>query len=304
MASSSQITLKQLETLYWIVQLGTFERAAARLFTTQSAISKRVQELERNSGVEIFDRRLRGAKLTARGEALLEIAKSMLDLHDQIGDLRDGDGANRRNLRIGVTELTAMTWLPRLISAIHTHYPGVKVSPKVEMSRTLFSELEQDQLDLVVIPQTFTLPDFISVPLERVDNIWMAKAGLINTRNALSIHDLARYPMLVQGHLSGSGLYLNKWLQSQGVVFPETLTCDSMTALLGLTIAGMGITYLPGECFRYMADEGKLDIIETDVELPPVPYVAMYREDRPHALIHEIAQLAHECCNFKTSYQA
>ena len=38
------ITLRQLEALYWIVQLGTFKRAAARLNTTQSAISKRIKE--------------------------------------------------------------------------------------------------------------------------------------------------------------------------------------------------------------------------------------------------------------------
>jgi DNA-binding transcriptional LysR family regulator len=39
------VTLKQLEALYWIGQLGTFERAATKLSTTQSTISKRIQEL-------------------------------------------------------------------------------------------------------------------------------------------------------------------------------------------------------------------------------------------------------------------
>jgi DNA-binding transcriptional LysR family regulator len=62
------ITLRQLEALYWIVQLGTFERAAAKLNTTQSAISKRIQELEAACHITVFDRDRRGAKLTEKGE--------------------------------------------------------------------------------------------------------------------------------------------------------------------------------------------------------------------------------------------
>lgn len=54
------ITLRQLEALYWISHLGTFERAATRLNTTQSAISKRIQELELVVGLAVFDRNQRG----------------------------------------------------------------------------------------------------------------------------------------------------------------------------------------------------------------------------------------------------
>ena len=49
------ITLKQIEAIYWIVELGSFEAAAAKLNMSQSAISKRVQELEDAFGVSIFD---------------------------------------------------------------------------------------------------------------------------------------------------------------------------------------------------------------------------------------------------------
>jgi len=40
------LTFKQLEAVYWVVKLGGFAAAAAKLHTTQSAVSKRVQELE------------------------------------------------------------------------------------------------------------------------------------------------------------------------------------------------------------------------------------------------------------------
>ncbi len=73
--------------------------------------------------------------------------------------------------------------------------------------------------------------------------------------------------------------------------------------MLGLASAGLGVTYLPRECFRPLVDEGKLVIVETDPELPPVPYMAMYRNDRPSTFVTEIAALATQLCDFTKQLQ-
>ncbi|MCV6576528.1 MAG: LysR family transcriptional regulator [Cohaesibacter sp.] len=298
---NSRITLKQMETLYWIVELGTFERAAARLCTTQSAVSKRIQELERCADIEIFNRNQRGAKLTSHGEELFEIARQMLLLHDQIFELVNGEASQPRSLRIGITELVAATWFPHLVFAIKERFPKVRIDPTVAMARDLFSSLEQDHLDLIIIPETFSLPEFVTVPISSVQNYWMAKKGFLKTNVPIRHRDLAEYTVLIQGDMSGSGVFLNKWLKNRGVVFPETLVCDSMPALLGLAVAGLGVTYLPYHFCRRLAEEGKLEVIETEVPLPPVPYVAMYREDRPHSFLQDVLQLAQSSADFESS---
>ena len=76
------ITLKQLEALYWCAKLKSFADAASRLHTSQSAISKRVSELERAVGEPLFDRSRRLPRLTARGDQLVEGAEQMLGLRD------------------------------------------------------------------------------------------------------------------------------------------------------------------------------------------------------------------------------
>src|SRR5687768_14933338 len=106
------ITIKQIEALRWIVELGTFDRAAKRLNTTQSAISKRIQELEVAVGFPIFDRPQRGAKLTDKGEQLLAMGYSILDIHERMLSLRVGGETSPRRLRLGVTELSTLTWFP------------------------------------------------------------------------------------------------------------------------------------------------------------------------------------------------
>ncbi|MCK9694761.1 LysR family transcriptional regulator [Pseudomonas syringae] len=298
------ITLRQLTALHWIERLGTFERAAEHLHTTQSAISKRVQELESTTGLQLFDRSQRGARLTAAGEELLIIAREMLSLADQITSLKDGTQVITRRLRLGVTELTALTWLPRLISRLVKDFPGLIVEPEVDMSRTLHEKLMDDLVDLIIIPDTFTAPEVTAAPLAIVENAWMAAPGLIGHSGVVDLAELAKYPVLVQGKRSGSGLFVNKWLGALGIELPKTLSSDSLTAMLGLTAAGLGVTYLPLECFRPLVDEGKLEIIKTDPKLPAVPYMAMYRNDRPSAFVTEVASRAVELCDFSRQLQS
>ncbi|PZQ45608.1 MAG: LysR family transcriptional regulator [Rhodovulum sulfidophilum] len=298
------ITLRQLEALLWVVQLGTFERAATRLNTTQSAISKRIQELETSTGLALFDRSQRGARLTEQGERLLDLAREMLALQDGIMALKSGGGQTARRLRLGVTDLTALTWLPRLVTLLRQVHPLVTIEPEVDMSRALYERLMEGSIDLVVIPEVMTDPDIAAVRLAEVANVWMARPGLISPGRTLSLAELAEHPILTQGSRSGSGLFFTKWLKSEGVVLRKTLTSDSLTAIVGLTVAGLGVAYLPRQCFRPLIDEGKLVIIPVTPELPPVPYVAMYRQDLPSAFVSSVAELARDVCDFSRQLQA
>lgn len=298
-------TLKQLETIYWIANLGTFERAALKLHTTQSAISKRIQELEVTIGTDLFDRSQRGARLTERGEYLVAVAREMLDLHDRIDAIRDGGADIVSRISFGVTELTAMTWLPRLVALLREHYPNALLEPRVDMGRNLYDQLLDNQIDLVIIPETFSSPEVTSHLLGHVRNEWMAQPGLIarpSSEATLPLSELVAYPILAQGSLSGSGLFFSKWMRSQGIVFQRQIVSDSMTALLGLTIAGLGVAYMPPECFQSLVDEGKLEVVPTDPPLPPVPYSAMYRNDRPSAISESVARLAAQSCDFSGQF--
>jgi len=298
------INLRQLLALHWIERLGTFERAAEHLNTTQSAISKRIQELEASTGLQLFDRSQRGARLTAIGEEMLVIAREMLTLAERITSLKDGTHVVTRRLRLGVTELTALTWLPRLIAKLVEDFPGLTVEAEVDMSRNLHEKLVDDLVDMIIIPDTFTAPEITAVPLGMVENAWMAAPGVVEHSGVVGLAELAKYPLLVQGKKSGSGLFVNKWLGTMGIELPKMLSSDSLTAMLGLTAAGLGVTYLPLECFRPLVDEGKLTIIHTDPPLPPVPYMAMYRNDRPSAFVSEVAMRAVEQCDFSRQLQS
>ena len=82
-------------------------------------------------------------------------------------------------LRLGVTELTAMTWLPDFIEKIRQIYPRVHIEPTVEVSRVLFENIINDQLDIIIAPDMYDDVRLKALPLKSVENVWMCSPKLI-----------------------------------------------------------------------------------------------------------------------------
>ena len=99
------MNIKQLETFVWIVRLGSFAAAADRLYTTQSAVSMRIRELEQDIGIGLFDRTHHKARLTAKGKELLGYAEQLITLESEIRH-RIGDPKTLAGVaRVGVAEI-------------------------------------------------------------------------------------------------------------------------------------------------------------------------------------------------------
>jgi DNA-binding transcriptional LysR family regulator len=295
------LTFKQMEALYWIVQLGSFEAAATRLNTTQSAVSKRIQELERAFDLSVFDRVHRSARLTAKGEALFGYAKELLERRDQIVEQIISKESLVRQIRIGVTELTALTWLPRLITAIQAEYPKVIVEAEVDLNSVLRERLAADTIDIIVVPQIHSTEPFATTRVGEVDNAWMCAHALAPVKAVIPLADIAQFPLILQGGLSGTGFIYTRFLQEHGVSMQRILASNSLIAQIGLTLSGLGVSYLPKSCLSHMVTRGALRIVQTQPALPPVPYVALHRADQPHSLNADIARLAAQCCDFSSN---
>ncbi|WP_058545166.1 LysR family transcriptional regulator [Pseudomonas fluorescens] len=294
------ITFKQLEAIYWIVELGSFESASTKLNMSQSAISKRIQEMEEAFDTPIFDRTKRSARLTEKGTELFEYAAEMLRQRDYLLERISSKQVLVRRFRLGVTELTALTWLPALIESIRDAYPMVALEPSVELSSELFKKLEADQLDLIIIPDVFSDARFVSTPLKTVENAWMSAPHLFDRPCPVDLQELASFTVLTQGGSSGTGLIYDRWFAQHNVRFNRAITSNYLVAQVGLTLSGLGISYLPKECLAPLLEQGLLRVIETRPGLPQVRYAALHRADRLLGLSVEVARLAAQTCDFGT----
>lgn len=298
------MTFKQLEALYWIGELGSFALAAQKLHTSQSAVSKRVQELETVFDTALFDRTLRSARLTDKGEEMFMLAKNLLDQRNAAIEQFSRVDVIERRVRIGVTELTAMTWLPRWVELIQVHYPKVTLEPDVDSSVNLREKVLTDELDLIIVPDAFSDTRIPTKAIGRVESAWMCKPGLVEVGKPMRLHELARHQLLLQGAKSGTGLLYDSWMKDLGVQPSRPIVIHNLVALIGLTISGLGVSYLPRDAVSQMLKDGSLVEIDVTPALPPVTYVAMYKGEHRSSLLASVIMLAQESCDFTRMFQA
>ncbi|CDX30539.1 putative DNA-binding transcriptional dual regulator [Mesorhizobium plurifarium] len=126
MVRSPRISLQQLRALLAVYDEGGFRRAAERLNTSQSAVSRTIQTLEAELGVPVFDRSARGVKPNSVGKNLLQYARTIVGGLDEISikalsAIRGEVG----QLKIGYNEISIRTFLPKVLAKFHRQYPNV-----------------------------------------------------------------------------------------------------------------------------------------------------------------------------------
>ncbi len=291
-------TLKQMEALYWVATLGSFEAAASYLNVTQSTISKRIGELESRFSVPLFDRSARQSVLTSKGSDIREIAEQMLRLNDRLVLTARASVAPPLRFRLGVTDLVALSWLPELLATIIDRYPDISLEPEIDLTAGLMERLTDRKIDFVICPRITQHPQFINMRLGEIELVWMASPKLRGDDQVLTNDELLRFPLLIQSTGSILRPILHDVIDNPKLPFAKTISCNNMAALAELAAFGLGITILPKAFFSKYVSDGRLRIVKTAIDLPKLEYFITYRNDYNGAFFEEIAELCRALCDF------
>jgi DNA-binding transcriptional LysR family regulator len=99
------VEIRQLHYFAAVAEELSFARAAQRLHIVQPAVSQQVRRLERELGVQLFDRTSRRVRLTAAGERLLPEVRSVLTAVDRTRQVAAEVAADSTGiLRLGTSQ--------------------------------------------------------------------------------------------------------------------------------------------------------------------------------------------------------
>lgn len=149
-------TLAQLRYLVAVADCRSITGAAASVFVAQSALSRAVQAMERDLGVELLARRGRGVDLTPEGTRVVRLARTVLDAVEAIDDVGAPHAQNTRaTLHVVATPTLALDLAVDLVPAFTERSPGIDVRLHQHDSReVLVQELIDGiaELGLVDLP--------------------------------------------------------------------------------------------------------------------------------------------------------
>jgi DNA-binding transcriptional LysR family regulator len=146
-----RLKLRHLGVLLAVERTRNIGRAARELHISQPAISKTLQELERATGMPLFERRANGSFPTLAGEALVRYAKEVFGALDRAGrELQTISGGLAGTLAIGCSQSCSAHVLPKALSALKRASPMLSIKVSYESLEVLLRELRARNLDVVV----------------------------------------------------------------------------------------------------------------------------------------------------------
>ena len=121
--------LRHLRYFVAVAEALNFTKAAAQLRIAQPALSRQVQDLEEEIGVDLLKRSPRGVTLTAEGKLLLEEAQEILKLADEsVAKVRAMARGEFGVLNVGYAPSPSVEILPPALAAFQKAAPRVKIS--------------------------------------------------------------------------------------------------------------------------------------------------------------------------------
>lgn len=149
--------LEWLEDILAIAETGSFSGAAERRRLTQSAFSRRVQQIEDHVGVELFDRAHKPIRLhpttLAQSEQMLLLASALRQL---VVDLRRGDRLASNKVVIACQHSLTAALIPRILQHLPDQRSGIHVRLRSANLDECTGLLLSRQADVAIV---YRLPD-------------------------------------------------------------------------------------------------------------------------------------------------
>jgi DNA-binding transcriptional LysR family regulator len=284
---------RNLETLLWVVRLGGIGAAAQHLNLTQPAVTRRIQELERELGTKVLRRQGRNVVPTPVGQACLVSAERIVS---EVATMRvaASDKAAVGTIRVGVVESIALTWFQNFLARIEGRFPKVQMEIDVDLSNRLMTKLARRQIDIALLPGPVQLPGVVRVSLGDCVMKWLGHPQLCPKDREMKAADLGELPIIGMPQDANAYHSIINWFEEAQVSPGLMHCCNSFSVVALLVRRGVGVSLLPPEMFAGDLESGLLKVLIEHPDVPKVEYSAAYLPAIEVSILPEVAAIARE----------
>ncbi len=289
-----------LDVFLTLCDTRSFSLAAQKLTLTQSAITKKIQRLENNLGVDLFDRSKRPIDLTKEGAVLMHQAKLAREaLERTAGEIREG-AFLRPEFRVGTIESLAKCFLPSFIANVRQE--ASRVLAVTGTSQTLISALQHREIDFAFVSDLFSEMQGLTrlkVFEERSVLLMPAKFAAGHSKKwTWDEIQLCGLPYLQYFRDGGAGRLNDTYLSLLHLDIPARIEVDSTSTMLSLVSNGIGWTITRALAILQNPEKAK-DVIVLPLPAPELsrPLYLVARPDESQRLISRVGEVSREIFN-------
>ncbi len=285
--SKTFIDLIKVQDLRMIIALSEYRtilRAADAMGLSQPAITKRLQDLEKDLKISLFNRMSRGVEPTPYGDILIKHAHIVLNqirhAEDEVSDLSDGSGGR---INVGVPVGAATDLISKSISKLLEERKDVQITLVEDYNIKLVPLLKQGDIDLIIgrLPSEALFEDLNQEELysEEIKVVVRNEHPLANKKN-IEAKDLLGWKWMMPLRDSIMYTQLQSYFTELEMKIPDaSIYSLSYVASLRVLKSRDLIAICPAESIRTQIENKYIKILDIKDKIEPTPVGIITRTD-------------------------
>ena len=230
-----------------IADRGGFQRAADTLHITQTALTRRLQNLEALLEVPLFERTTRTIALTPTGRDFLPQARRLVaELTMALTEIRATGKARRGDVSIACVPSAGVQFLPRVIERYAAEYPHNRIKILDHASSAVADAVLRREAEFGINIAELDRPELTSVPLLEDRFVMICRHDHPLGRNrTLSWKRLQEHRLIFAGAQSNNRPLLDLALSRARIALQSFYEVQRSSTALGLVAAGVAAAIVP-----------------------------------------------------------
>jgi len=231
-----------------IADEGSFRKAADALHISQTALTRRLQNLEANLGVKLVERTTRSVALTRIGSEFLPHGHRLLtELGSALVEIRVSGKAQRGDITISCVPTVGVHYLPRIIKEYSARYPDNRIRILDHLSSGVTEAVLRREAEFGIRQGGSQHPELTSIPLSRDRYVLICPDGHpLAGRKKLSWKQLQAYPLIVPSHVMTNRALLDAALGSGNLALRSQFEVQRSSTAVGMVAEGVAAAIVPG----------------------------------------------------------
>jgi DNA-binding transcriptional LysR family regulator len=251
--------LRHIRYFLMVARHQHFTRAAKALYISQPSLTQQIQQLERELGVQLFQRTKRSVELTTAGAAFLEHAERILSATVEAQAAMQSYAEQRLSVvTLGMLTSLQILRMPTLVRRFHEIHPSIKIEMREGLTDELAEMLRMQQVESIIIctmdgctPSILRDSAFMATELVHEElGVLVNSQHALATKRVLTWDDLAGIPLVAMN--PGSGLRTAIMQHSREAGFTPTIAYESgdIGTICALVAEGLGAALVPHSVVR------------------------------------------------------
>ena len=251
--------LDEMRAFVVLAESGSLQRAAERLFLTPSAVTRQIQRLEAALKTPLLDRRVKPARITTEGRAVLERGRQLLRIMDDLKASGAKDAEPSGIFRVGLSYMLAQPSLVASIQRLTSRFPRLQPVLSTHLKQQLIEQLRTGELDvaLAFLSADDTMPADLTSSVLAAERLVLVKARGPQPRPPRSGRS-KDHALDGRWVLNPSGCFIRAAIEARlrelGSPFELAAAINNIDMQLSLVASGIGFGAIPS---RFLASHPK-----------------------------------------------